>query len=285
MAVLLGFICSQAAAAADGLPASGLFSRTNLVAWCVVPFDAKKRGPEERAEMLKELGLRRLAYDYRAEHVPTFEREIETLARHQIELTAWWFPPTLNAEAKHILGLLARHRLRPQLWVTGGGEPVRSAQEQIERVEREAGRIREIAAAAAALGCPVGLYNHGGWFGEPDNQLAIIEHLRRSGLTNVGLVYNLHHGHDHVDQFPDLLRRMKPHLLALNLNGTNRDGDKRGEKILVLGAGGEDRRILRTIRESGWSGPLGLLNHTDEDAEQRLRENLRGLERLVAEMQ
>ena len=26
-----------------------LFARTNLIAWCLVPFDAKKRGPEERA--------------------------------------------------------------------------------------------------------------------------------------------------------------------------------------------------------------------------------------------
>ena len=25
-----------------------IFSQDNLVAWCIVPFDAKKRGPEER---------------------------------------------------------------------------------------------------------------------------------------------------------------------------------------------------------------------------------------------
>ena len=34
-----------------------IFARTNLVAWCIVPFDAKKRGPEERAEMLSRLGF------------------------------------------------------------------------------------------------------------------------------------------------------------------------------------------------------------------------------------
>ena len=32
-----------------------LFARTNLAAWCIVPFDAKKRGPEERAAMLERL--------------------------------------------------------------------------------------------------------------------------------------------------------------------------------------------------------------------------------------
>ena len=47
----------------------------NLVAWCIVPFDAKNRSPAERAEMVKRLGLRRVAYDWRAKHVPTFEEE------------------------------------------------------------------------------------------------------------------------------------------------------------------------------------------------------------------
>ena len=40
--------------------AKELFRRDNLVAWCIVPFDAKKRGPEERAAMLEKLGLQAL---------------------------------------------------------------------------------------------------------------------------------------------------------------------------------------------------------------------------------
>ena len=51
-----------------------LFAPDNLMAWCIVPFDAKKRGPEERAEMLKTLGLRRFAYDWRDEHLPTLDQ-------------------------------------------------------------------------------------------------------------------------------------------------------------------------------------------------------------------
>ena len=51
-----------------------VFARENLVAWCIVPFDAKKRGPEERSEMLERLGIKRLAYDYRAEHIPPSTR-------------------------------------------------------------------------------------------------------------------------------------------------------------------------------------------------------------------
>ena len=68
----------------------GLFARENLVAWCIVPFDAKKRGPEERAAMLERLGFKHFAYDWRAEHIPTFDAEIEALKRHGIALDAFW---------------------------------------------------------------------------------------------------------------------------------------------------------------------------------------------------
>jgi sugar phosphate isomerase/epimerase len=266
------------ASAASQPKEEDIFARENLVAWCIVPFDAKKRGPEERAAMLESLGLRRLAYDYRAEHIPTWEREIEALQRHHIELTAWWFPETLNEEARQALALFQRHGVKPQLWVMGSGAPTADAAAQQAQVETEAARIKTIATAAAPLGLRVALYNHGNWFGEPENQIAIIERLRRDGVTNVGIVYNLHHGHAQLDRFPALLAQMKPYLLALNLNGMSR---KAGGKILVLGQGEEDARVLQIIRASGWRGPVGILNHTDEDAEVRLKANLEGLERLL----
>lgn len=263
----------------------GLFARTNLVAWCIVPFDAKKRGPEERAAMLEKLGFKLFAYDYRAEHIPTFDAEMEALTRHHIRLLAWWFPGRLNDEAKLILDVVKRHNLRDvQLWVTGGGEPIKNAEEQKVRVAAEAARLKPIADAAAEIGCKVALYNHGAWFSEPENQLEIIASLRGQGVTNVGIVYNLHHGHAHLDRFAALLQKMKPHLLALNLNGMVREGDKVGKKILPIGRGDLELKLLRIISESGWHGPIGILNHTDEDAEVRLQENLRGLEGLVAQL-
>jgi hypothetical protein len=89
--------------------AEDLFAKENLVAWCIVPFDGKKRGPAERAAMLEELGIKKFAYDYRAEHIPTFEQEIEETKKRGIEITAWWFPTQLNEEAKHILSIIAKH--------------------------------------------------------------------------------------------------------------------------------------------------------------------------------
>jgi sugar phosphate isomerase/epimerase len=261
-----------------------LFARTNLVAWCIVPFDAKKRGPEERAVMMEKLGFKHFAYDYRAEHIPTFDAEVAACKKHGISLDAWWFPGTLNDEARLILDVLKRNNLKAQLWITGAGGPVKSPEEQRARVEAEAKRLRPIAEAAAKISCTVALYNHGAWFGEPENELQIIERLKQEGVTNVGLVYNQHHGHDHLDRFVSLLQLMKPHLLAVNLNGMTRDGDKVAKKILPLGRGDLDLALLRTIRDSGWHGPIGILNHTDEDAEARLLDNLDGLDWLVPQL-
>lgn len=269
------FLFATATFAQPGQRSSeNIFRNDNLVAWCIVPFDSQKRSPQQRTEMLEKMGIRKLAYDYRAEHVPQFDEEIEQLKKHSIELTAWWFPTQLNDEAKLILRTLERHGVKTQLWVTGSGTATNSPTEQRERIVAEANRIRPIAEAAAKIGCSVALYNHGGWFGEPENQLAIIEELK---LSNVGIVYNLHHGHDHLNRFPELLAKMKPSLMALNLNGMIPRGDQIGQKIVPLGAGSLDGQLLKTIRESGYHGPIGILNHTDNDAEARLLDNLDGL--------
>ncbi|HEX5103530.1 MAG TPA: TIM barrel protein, partial [Pirellulaceae bacterium] len=255
-----------------------LFARDNLMAWCIVPFDAKKRGPEERAEMLAKLGFKHFAYDWRAEHIPTFDAEIAALKKHGVALDAWWFPGQLNAEAKQILDALKRNGVRTQLWVTGGGGPTKSPEEQQQRIAAEVARLKPICEAAKEIDCTVGLYNHGGWFGEPENQLEVLKAL---DMPNVGLVYNQHHGHDHIDRFEALLQRMKPHLLCLNLNGMTYDGEKKGTKILPLGTGELDLPLLQVIAKSGYTGPIGILNHTDLDAEARLRDNLDGLAWLV----
>jgi len=261
-----------------------LFARSNLMAWCIVPFDAKKRGPEERAAMMEKLGFKHFAYDYRTEHVPTFDAEVAACKKHNVSLDAWWFPGALNDEARLILDVLRRNNVKAQLWITGGGAPVKSPEEQKTRVEAEAKRLRPIAEAAAKIGCTIALYNHGAWFGEPENQIQIVERLRRDGVTNVGLVYNQHHGHDHLDRFTALLQLMKPHLFVLNLNGMTLNGDKTGKKILPLGQGDLDLALLKAIRDCSWRGPIGILNHTDEDAEARLLDNLDGLDWLLPQL-
>ncbi len=103
---------------------SRIWSHDNLVAWCAVPYDERRRGPEERAKMLRDLGFRRFAYDWQAQHVPSFDAEIVALKRNGIALHAWWFGVSVDDPvASAIVALLKRHGERPWLWVPQGYSP------------------------------------------------------------------------------------------------------------------------------------------------------------------
>lgn len=284
LSLLVALAADRSARLHAALPATGNFARTNLVAWCVVPFDSQKRGPEERAAMLDRLGVKRLAYDWRAEHIPSFDPEVAAMRKHGIELTAWWFPAALNDEAKAILACLERNKIHPQLWVTMGTEPEPDAAKLAQKLDGAVTTLAPICVEAKRLGCTVALYNHLGWFGEPANQVAIIAKLKAAGHTNVGSVYNFHHAHAHLADFAEQFRILQPHLLALNLNGMVRDGDKAGKKIIPLGTGDEELRLLQLVNASGWRGPVGIIGHTEEDAEVKLRKELDGLEKLAPQV-
>jgi hypothetical protein len=259
-----------------------LLAADNLVAWCIVPFDAGKRGPEERAAMLKKLGLSRVAYDWRAEHIPTFDAELEAYARHEIALHAFWMPVDTDTplREKHwpvVLNLVKRHNVSTELWVMLNNALVENLPED-ERAQRAAKILEPVARAAAERNCRIGFYNHGGWWGEPDNQIRVLKILQTLNLENVGLVYNFHHGHSHVADFPQLARRMRPYLLTVNINGM-REG---GPQILPVGLGEHEASMLRELAASGYRGPIGILHHRNGvDAEKGLNENLLGIQQLL----
>ncbi|NQV28406.1 MAG: TIM barrel protein [Rhodopirellula sp.] len=253
-----------------------LFARKNLVAWCIVPFDGKKRGPAERAAMCARLGLKKVAYDWRNEHVATFEQEILEYKKHGIEYFAFWggHPDAYR--------LFKKYDLHPQIWRTLGSP---TAATQDERVEAAAKQMLPLVEEARTLGCKVGLYNHGGWGGEPENLIAVCQYLRKhQDGGHVGIVYNLHHAHSRIDDFAANLKAMLPYLLCLNLNGVTRDGEARGQKILPLGEGELDVSLLKTIRNSGYNGPIGIIGHTQDDVEQRLQDNLDGLDWILPQL-
>lgn len=272
-AVVLLFGAVHSGAQEPKKPAkNALFERNNLVAWCIVPFDSKNRGPAERAEMVKRLGLSRVAYDWRANHVPTFEEEILQYKKHGIEYFAFW------GSHEQAFDLFAKHGLHPQIWQTAPS-PGGAADE--ERVAAAVKQLLPLVERMAKAKCQLGLYNHGGWGGEPANLVAVCQKLRETHKAeHVGIVYNLHHGHGHIADFDQALAAMKPYLLCLNLNGMN-DKDP---KILHLGAGVHDLKLLKTIRDSGYTGPIGIIGHTNDDAELRLRDNLDGLDWLLPQL-
>jgi len=277
------FLALAASAAMSGLGAAetSLFADSNIAAWCIVPYDAKKRGPEERAAMLESLGLTKLAYDWREEHVPTFDAEIEAMARHHIEITAWWYP----GRKPEILAAIRRHGIHPQLWVCGVRRPEASPPGDPARVEIEAARLLPLAREAAELGCKVALYNHREpWYEDQDNQIAIIERLRRDGVTNVGIVFNFHHWRGSLAEFPARFKRMQPYLYAVNLNGLPAD-TANYPNVRFVGTDASELALMRVIRDSGWTGPVGMINErTNLDAAEGMARNLLGLAWLRKEL-
>jgi|GEM_PF-1498278 len=255
--------------------AQELFRRDNLVAWCIVPFDAKQRGPEDRAAMLEKLGFNHFAYDWRPEHIPTFDREWDALVKHGVALDAFWATPP---DFPGLLTSLEKRGLKPSFWTMIDAP---TELDQAAKVKHAAAALRPVAEQAAKAGCRVSIYNHGGWGGEPENMVAVCEAL---AMPNVGIVYNQHHGHSHLPRWKESLAQMLPHLHFLNLNGMTADGESTGKKILVIGQGDLDVALAKTICESGYTGPIGILNHTGHDAEARLLDNLEGLDWVVGEL-
>lgn len=262
--------------------APGLFDRHNLIAWCVVPFDSKNRGPQERAQMLQRLGFSRFAYDWRAEHIATFDAEVEALKKHGVELAAWWFPTDpRDPAARTILDVIQRQRIHPQLWVMGSGAPTKNADEQQQRIGQEAERIAAIVKMATPAGCQVHLYNHNGWFGNPENEVAVIERLKEQGINGVGMVYNFSHGHHDIANFPSIWKKIQPYVVAVNVTGMVSNGEN---TIIPPSQGDHELEMLRVIEKSGWRGPIGLIAEQGGDAEETLGNYQRGLAWIAAEL-
>jgi sugar phosphate isomerase/epimerase len=247
----------------------------DLIAWCIVPFDSRKRTPEERIAMLERLGFTRYAYDWRAEHLPDTARELRLARDHGIRVEAVWVwierdqPGKLSENNERLLAAVKEAGLSTQLWV-GFAPGFFEGLGDEEKVARGAGMVRTLSERAAETKSRVALYNHGDWFGEPENEVRIIRALPG---RDIGIVYNFHHGHEHIKRFSAVVETIRPWLWVVNLNGMRPEGPK----ILPFGTGTDERRMLQTVLDSGFTGPFGVLGHVDADVEEILRGNLRGL--------
>jgi len=254
----------------------------NIYAWCIVPYDSLERSPEERINMLKGLGIKKYAYDWREKHLASMAEELRLAKRNGIEVNAIWLwidgnldtIDGLSSSNNKVFSIIEEVGYKGQLWV-GINDNFLENLSDAESVKKGAEMIAFLSKKANALDCKVALYNHGGWFGEPKNQIKIIEALPNEEL---GILYNFHHAHEQIEVFPELATMMLPYLWNVNLNGLR----KEGPKILTIGEGDYEKEMIALLLEKGYKGDFGILGHVeDTDVEIILKANLNGLKKLT----
>ncbi|MEQ8683976.1 MAG: hypothetical protein RIE86_01725 [Imperialibacter sp.] len=263
--------------------AQSIYSKSNLFAWCIVPYDVKHRSPADRIAMLKELGFKSYAYDWRAEHLATSVEEWKLAKKNNIKVNAVWIwidantdsPQQLSSANLQLLSYLKETKLKTQLWV-GFHANFLEGLDEGAKVRKSKEMLDYLHAKATEVGCTLALYNHGDWLGEPANQVKVIE---ASGFKDVGIIYNFHHAHEQLDEYADIIDAALPYLWAVNLNGMRREGPK----ILPIGSGDRETEMMSYLKKVGFKGQIGVLGHIeDEDVAIVLQRNLSGLQAILS---
>ena len=229
------------------------FAKTNLHAWAFEEYDAVKRTPAERAQLLKTLGITRAGFVGRnVTRMNEFDAYVAAYREQRIELVAVWSPvntdaPLTEPHIKMFLDGVDRNQVKAQWWVT------LEQMDQVppaERVDKAVTILRPMIAEANKRGFPLHLYGHGkdAWFTQPENEIAIIERLQSAPpALRVGIAYNFHHAHSQLDRFATMFPKLLPHLVAVNLDGMK----KEGPMIIPLGEGDRETDMIGIIHRSG----------------------------------
>ena len=253
----------------------------NMYPWCIVAYDSPERSVEECIAMLMELGFKKYAYDWRDRHLVDTKEELELAIENDIEVISVWLWLNAKRDSLHrlsraneqLFSIVKDLGLKTTFWVSLSGNFF-SKLDQEESLALGISMIEFLDQKAREIGCRVALYNHSGWFGNRYNETEIIKALDHSDLT---MVYDFHHGHDYMDDFETLVKAMRPHLSAVNLNGMK----KNGEKIMPLGSGDREKEMILILQQAGFKGPWGILGHVENvDVKTILEQNLQGLQLL-----
>lgn len=249
--------------------------------WCIVAFDSLERSPEERIQLLKDLGLSKYAYDWRDKHLDEMANELTLARKNDIEITSVWL--WLNAKRDslgnlspandRVFEIIKELKLETTLWVSFSNNFFEERTQE-QNMSYAIEMIKYINSKAKEINCNVALYNHRGWFGNPYNQVEIIEALPNNSLS---MVYNFHHAHEYLEEFPQIVKSIKPYLSAVNLNGMK----KGGPKILTIGDGDLEYDMMKNLLDEGFDGPWGVLGHIEnEDVKTVLERNIEGFKSL-----
>lgn len=264
------------------------FAKSNLHVWAYEEYDAVDRTPEERAQVLVDLGITKAGYISRNEkRVSEFEAYLNAYREAGIELVGVWTPihtdaPLEEVQVREFFEVVDRYGLKIQWWLTL--EQDFDAMPEADRVDDALARLRPLVEEANRRNCLLVLYGHGPdrWFAQAENSIEIVERLKSElPSAELGIIYNFHQSHAQMDRLQTVMPQLQPHLVALNLNGMRSDHTK----IERIGQGDREREMIKIICESGWQGPTGIIAHDKhQDAAMVFQENMEGLKTILIEL-
>lgn len=249
--------------------------------WCILGFDSEERTPTQRIEMLKEMGFTKYGFNKGKGDLTTMKEEFKLAKENNIEISSifLWLNPKrdsigkLSPSNQLLLDNLKEVDYKPTIWISFSEHFFKELSQQ-ESMNLSIKMIKFIRLQAEEIGCKIALYNHHGWFGNPHNQVEILEKLDDSSIS---MVYNFHHAHQDVDEFPIIAKKIIPYLSYVNLNGVKKDGPQ----ILPIGKGDYEIEMINQLIDNGYNGPWGILGHIKtEDVQKVLERNIQGLDLL-----
>ena len=254
------------------------FQVNKVSPWCIIGFDSLDRSPKQRIEMLKQLGFTKYGFNKGSGDLTRMKEEFKLAKENNIEIVSifLWLNAKrdslgkLSQQNQELLSNLKEVEYKPTIWLSFSNNYFEELNQE-QSIELCVEMIKSIKLKADEIGCKLALYNHHGWFGNPHNQVEILEKLNQDSIT---MVYNFHHSHEYIDEFPEIVKKIKPYLSFVNLNGVK----KKGPQILPIGKGDFEFEMIKQLIDQGFNGPWGILGHIKtEDVQNVLQRNVEGL--------
>lgn len=228
--------------------------------------------------MLTQMGLKKYGFNKGKGDLSTMIQEFHLARENNIEITSIFLWLNANRDSigslspsnQELLRNLKEVEYKPTIWLSFSDNYFEE-KTQDQSLELAIDMIRFIKLKADKIGCKLALYNHRGWFGNPYNQLEILKQLNDETIT---MVYNFHHAHKYVDEFPQIVKQITPYLSYVNLNGVK----KEGPEILDIGKGDYEFEMIMNLIDEGYHGLWGILEHIKtEDVQKVLDRNIEGV--------
>ena len=228
--------------------------------FCVDTHDAKKRTIPQQAEMLRELGFDGVGYSLWLDE--DAEKNLATLDNAGLELYQAYarisLKPDTPAYDPRVPDAIRKLKGRPvTICVLIQGLPPADPR----GVEPAVKALRELGDVAAEVGLRISIYHHtNDW---TESLLYAIEIVNKTNRPNVGANLNLCHWLmiDGDKDYRPVLRENADKIFAVTINGAQL-GSKTWTNGLIqpLDKGDFDNReLLKTLREVGYRGPIGLM--------------------------